>query len=65
MRIEEKEIWNALSNIGNTKAPGLDGFNSFCFKSSWKIIKNHVIEAILELLTTSKMFMAICRTSKK
>ncbi|XP_058776165.1 uncharacterized protein LOC131650474 [Vicia villosa] len=44
--ISEHEIWEALEGIGNTKAPGIDGFNSYFFKDSWEIIKQDVIEAI-------------------
>lgn len=54
---EEKKIWWAMSNIEDTKAQGLDGFNALFFKFSWKVVKKDIIEAIMELFDTYKMFM--------
>jgi len=31
-------IKEALFNIGNDKAPGLDGYSSLFFKKSWDIV---------------------------
>ncbi|XP_058758319.1 uncharacterized protein LOC131631540 [Vicia villosa] len=57
--IAEHEIWEALAGIGNTKAPGIDGFNSYFFKDAWEIIKLDVIEAIQEFFRIGKMHKAM------
>ncbi|KAL5137396.1 Transposon TX1 uncharacterized protein [Glycine soja] len=57
--IDLKEIWNALVNIGETKAPGLDGFTSHFFKAAWPIVKYDVQNAILEFFNTSKLYKAV------
>lgn len=48
-----------MSNIEDTKAQGLDGFNALFFKSSWKVVKKDIIEAIMECFDTYKMFMVV------
>ncbi|XP_071740088.1 uncharacterized protein [Rutidosis leptorrhynchoides] len=39
----EKEIWDALNDCENSKAPGPDGFNMKFFKKHWDLIKNDLI----------------------
>ncbi|XP_058783262.1 uncharacterized protein LOC131657933 [Vicia villosa] len=51
----EQEVWDALSGIGNTKAPGMDGFNSFFFKESWQVVKYDVMAAMHEFYQTGRM----------
>lgn len=57
--VTEAEIWDALKGIGDTKAPGIDGFNSFFFKSTWHVIKANVIAAVQEFFEEGRMFKAI------
>ncbi|CAK8530947.1 unnamed protein product [Lathyrus sativus] len=57
--VDEGEIWNALNSIGNCKAPGIDGFNAHFFKTTWSVIKQDVISAILEFFSTSRMLRAV------
>ncbi|XP_058726928.1 uncharacterized protein LOC131598332 [Vicia villosa] len=57
--VSKREIWEALDGIGNTKAPGLDGFNDFFFKESWQIVKIDVFEAIQEFFRTGRMHKAL------
>ena len=33
----EKEVWKALSSIGNSKASRIDGYNAYFFKIAWHI----------------------------
>lgn len=40
--VTENEIVKALDSIGDLKAPGVDGYNSKFFKSSWNIVKEDV-----------------------
>ena len=35
-----KEIWRALENIGNLKAPGADSMPSIFYKKFWSLIGN-------------------------
>lgn len=44
--IQDPEIWEALKGIGENKAPGIDGFTSKFFKSTWEVTKIDVQEDI-------------------
>ena len=59
----EKEIFNAISGIGNNKSPGPDGFNSLFFKDQWKIVKEDVVNAVREFFVSGKLQIgrASCR----
>lgn len=57
--VEEAEILAALHSIGDSKAPGLDSFNAFFFKTSWQVVKNDVREAIFEFFDTSNLYLAV------
>ncbi|CAJ2644791.1 unnamed protein product [Trifolium pratense] len=50
----DQEIWNALKNIGDTKAPGIDGF-----KASWNVIKSDVIAAIHEFFDYDRLYAVV------
>ncbi|XP_021731517.1 uncharacterized protein LOC110698406 [Chenopodium quinoa] len=52
------EIDEAIKGIEATKAPGIDGFNSFFFHKSWHIIKNDIYVAVFEFFRTGVMFKA-------
>jgi hypothetical protein len=39
-----------LSEIGSTKAPGLDGFTTLFYKKYWNIIKDAVLSSIWDFL---------------
>jgi hypothetical protein len=57
--ITDQEIWNALKNIEDTKAPGIDGFNSKFFKASWNVIKSDVIAAVHEFFDYDRLYAPI------
>ncbi|CAO2830755.1 unnamed protein product [Amaranthus hypochondriacus] len=46
------EIKNAMWSIPNTKAPGLDGYNSGFCKAAWDIVGNDIVEAIQQFFNT-------------
>lgn len=60
MLIKENEIWTSLINIGNTKALGIGGFNSFFFKSNWKIVKKDIFGVIMNFFTTCTLYVVNC-----
>nr|CCA65981.1 hypothetical protein [Beta vulgaris subsp. vulgaris] len=54
-----QEIDQALADIDDTKAPGLDGFNSVFFKKSWLVIKQEIYEGILDFFENGFMHKPI------
>lgn len=53
--ISELEIDQALGSTDDTKAPGIDGFNSVFFKKSWSYINHDIYAAVQEFFQTSYM----------
>ncbi|GJZ00683.1 RNA-directed DNA polymerase, eukaryota, reverse transcriptase zinc-binding domain protein [Tanacetum coccineum] len=53
--ITDSEIKNAMFSIGDTKAPGPDGFTSTFFKKAWGIVGSDVCLAIKEFFQTGKL----------
>ncbi|XP_021738025.1 uncharacterized protein LOC110704529 [Chenopodium quinoa] len=45
-RIES--IFDSNQGIDNTKAPGIDGFNSFFFKRAWHIVKDDIYASVID-----------------
>ena len=62
MPISENDIVEALKNIGDLKAPGVDGFGAKFFKASWHIIKHEVIVAIMEFFHHNRMYPVVNST---
>ncbi|XP_021729884.1 uncharacterized protein LOC110696859 [Chenopodium quinoa] len=46
--ISHDEIDVGLKGIDNTKAPGIDGFNSFFFKRAWHIVKDDIYASVID-----------------
>jgi len=40
----EDEVWKAISELENEKAPGPDGFNIAFFQHCWPIVKGEILE---------------------
>lgn len=57
------EIDAALSSIDDSKAPGLDGFNSVFFKKAWHLIKAYVYRAVQFFFQSKQMYMGVNCTS--
>ncbi|XP_021736151.1 uncharacterized protein LOC110702704 [Chenopodium quinoa] len=45
--VSHAEIDTALKGIDNTKAPGIDGFNSFFFKRAWHIVEDDIYASVI------------------
>lgn len=48
----EKEISDALLQIGPLKAPGTDGFPTRFYQRNWAVVKEEIIAAVLEFFET-------------
>nr|GEW70183.1 hypothetical protein [Tanacetum cinerariifolium] len=53
--ISDSEIKNAMFEIKDSKAPGLDGYTSRFYKSAWSIIEKEVCQAVREFFLTGKL----------
>ncbi|GJT03880.1 RNA-directed DNA polymerase, eukaryota, reverse transcriptase zinc-binding domain protein [Tanacetum coccineum] len=53
--VTNKEIKDAIFDIGNDKAPGPDGFTTTFFKKSWEIVGNDVCDAVKEFFKANKL----------
>ncbi|KAJ9541721.1 LOW QUALITY PROTEIN: hypothetical protein OSB04_028227 [Centaurea solstitialis] len=60
--IEDVEIKDAMFSIGNSKAPGSDGFTSLFFKSAWEIVGPDVCIAIHNFFYTARLTKEINHT---
>ncbi|GKA20543.1 RNA-directed DNA polymerase, eukaryota, reverse transcriptase zinc-binding domain protein [Tanacetum coccineum] len=53
--VSDKEIKDALFDIGDNKAPGLDGFSSVFFKKAWNVVGKDVCDGIKEFFSKGQM----------
>jgi len=60
--VEIKEIKTAVFQMNPDKAPGPDGFNAFFFQNNWDIVKNNVIQAVLQFFRTGKILKQLNHT---
>lgn len=58
-QVTKHDIWSALNNIGEAKAPSMDGFTSKFFKETWSITKKDFIVAVLEFFDDNYMSDAV------
>lgn len=57
--ITDEEIYEGLKAIGDDKAPGIDRYNAFFFKHTWKIIKKDIIAAVQSFFSTGRMYKPV------
>ncbi|KAL6228109.1 hypothetical protein ACLB2K_002063 [Fragaria x ananassa] len=57
--ISEEEVWNALSQMKPTKAPGPDGFAPCFYQRFWSIIGRDVVQAIRAFLESEERLREI------
>ena len=48
MQFTEEEVFAALMDMNGDKAPGLDGFTSAFWQSSWELVKEEIMELFRE-----------------
>lgn len=60
--VTDQEIKDALDGIGNDKAPGPDGYNSWFFKKSWSVTSPSVLAAVKEFFTTGQLLQQLNHT---
>uniref|UniRef100_A0A1U7W1R8 Uncharacterized protein LOC104219249 n=1 Tax=Nicotiana sylvestris TaxID=4096 RepID=A0A1U7W1R8_NICSY len=61
--VSRDEVNNAMKDIDGQKAPGCDGFNSYFFKESLKVVGDEITDVVLEFFHTGNMFNPINCTS--
>lgn len=54
-RVQDQEIKQALSSIGDNKKPKPNGFSSIFFKATWDVIREDIMAAINKFLYTSQL----------
>lgn len=54
---------NALRDMNDLKASGIDGFNTLCFKKAWPSIGREIGVVVIHLLETGFMTHAINQTT--
>lgn len=61
--VSDAEIKQAVFSIDDTKAPGIDGYNSVFFKKTWGIIGGDICKAVREFCTSGKLLKAFNSTA--
>ena len=57
-----EEIKQALFDIEENKAPGIDGFNALFLKKTWIIIQQDVCKAVRDFFQQGKLLRAVNHT---
>ncbi|XP_020547031.1 uncharacterized protein LOC110011363 [Sesamum indicum] len=56
------DVKNAVFDIAEDKAPGLDGYSSGFFKAAWPVVGQEVTKAILEFFSSGKLLKQVNAT---
>ncbi|KAL2904195.1 hypothetical protein RDABS01_002905 [Bienertia sinuspersici] len=59
----DKEIKEAMFSIPSNKAPGLDGYNSHFFKTTWNITRGDICQAVRDFFKTGKLLKEVSITT--
>ncbi|GKE09033.1 hypothetical protein Tco_1412584 [Tanacetum coccineum] len=60
--VTNKEIKDAMCDIGDEKAPGPDGFTSLFFKKGWDIIGDDICNVVQDFFSNGKLLKEINHT---
>ena len=58
-----EDVWQALNEIEDTKAPALDGYNNHFFKKAWGCVGPDIIDVVLEFFQSGKILKQINATT--
>ncbi|GKC17181.1 aspartic peptidase [Tanacetum coccineum] len=61
-QVSDEEIKNSMFDIGDDRAPGLDGFTSAFFQKGWDIVRPDVCKAIRDFFTNGRLLKEINHT---
>ncbi|KAL0439868.1 UNVERIFIED_CONTAM: LINE-1 retrotransposable element O protein [Sesamum latifolium] len=61
-RLSPDEIKQAVFDIDEIKAPGLDGYSAGFFKAAWPVVGGEVTQAILEFFATGRLLKQVNST---
>lgn len=50
-----EEVWEAVKDCNENKAPGPDGFNMMCIQKCWKVMKSDIFQFMQELYNNNKL----------
>lgn len=56
---DAQEVKDALWDIADEKAPGIDGFTASFFKHSWQVVGQEITKVVLKFFETDKMLKEI------
>ncbi|KAL0292750.1 UNVERIFIED_CONTAM: hypothetical protein Sradi_6975700 [Sesamum radiatum] len=60
--VSSEEVKQALFDIDESKAPGLDGYSAGFFKAAWPVIGEEVTQAILDFFQTGRLLKQVNAT---
>lgn len=60
--ITREEVWVAAFQLGEAKAPGLDGLNGQFYQSHWDILQDDIFSSVQEFFSSGVMQLKYNRT---
>lgn len=60
--VTEQEICDALKNMSDITAPGVDGYGSKLFKCTWSIIKKDIIVYVHDFFDKGRLYKVVNNT---
>ncbi|OIV90401.1 hypothetical protein TanjilG_10701 [Lupinus angustifolius] len=57
--VNEREVLDALNDIGDNKAPGVDGYTSHFFKAAWNVIRVEVLEVVKKFFNKQSLYPTV------
>jgi hypothetical protein len=51
----EEKVFEVLSSLDSSKAPGPDGFTTLFYKKYWSVVKREVLECVLDFFLNKNL----------